>query len=180
MYDFCFENHLVILWAYLWSEWYKITRWILWARSAQTTIPISKTNMLIESHWRVVKCCYLYRFNRPRLDYVVWIICTRLLPDQLIRLYQMGHGRIISSWFDDFKRDWRRLAATQIDDDDHTHYFIDSARWICSCPSFLNSRFLICKHLLLICYSKILNPILFEKNLPSYIGKKNLGVPKFP
>ncbi|CAG8750652.1 7425_t:CDS:2, partial [Gigaspora rosea] len=52
MYDFCFENYLVLLWAYLWSKWYKITRWTLWAQSAQTTIPISKTIMLIESHWR--------------------------------------------------------------------------------------------------------------------------------
>ncbi|CAG8735182.1 4037_t:CDS:2, partial [Gigaspora rosea] len=83
----------------------------------------------------------------PRLDYVVWIICTRLLPDQLVRLHQMCHRRITPSWFDDFKRDWNRLAATPIDDDDHTCYFIDSARWICSCLSFLNSCFLICKHL---------------------------------
>ncbi|KAF0457455.1 ATP-dependent DNA helicase pif1 [Gigaspora margarita] len=59
----------------------------------------------------------------------------------------MCHGRITPSWFDDFKKDWNRLAATPIDDDDHTNYFIDSARWICSCPAFLNSHFLICKHL---------------------------------
>ncbi|KAF0517617.1 hypothetical protein F8M41_016883 [Gigaspora margarita] len=41
----------------------------------------------------------------------------------------MCHGRITPSWFDDFKKDWNRLAATPIDDDDHTRYFIDSARW---------------------------------------------------
>ncbi|CAG8816975.1 26211_t:CDS:1, partial [Gigaspora rosea] len=83
----------------------------------------------------------------PRLDYVVWIICTCLLPDQLVHLHQMCHGRITPSWFDGFKRDWNRLAATPKDNDDHTCYFIDAAHWICSCPPFLNSRFLICKHL---------------------------------
>ncbi|KAF0524679.1 hypothetical protein F8M41_015057 [Gigaspora margarita] len=59
----------------------------------------------------------------------------------------MYHGRIIPSWFDDFKKDWNQLITTPIDDNDHTHYFIDSAYWICSCPAFLNSHFLICKQL---------------------------------
>ncbi|RIB06249.1 hypothetical protein C2G38_2217609 [Gigaspora rosea] len=39
----------------------------------------------------------------------------------------MGHGRIIPSWFDDFKRDWSQLATTPIDNNNHTRYFIDLA-----------------------------------------------------
>ncbi|CAG8449799.1 23330_t:CDS:2 [Gigaspora rosea] len=139
MYEFCFRNRLVLLWAYLWSKWYKITWWTLWAQSAQTIIPIRKTNMLIESHWKVgkkremkkgkgevkekkkkVECVSGRSSFSPRLDYVVWIISIRLLPDQLVRLYQMCHGCITPSWFDDFKKDWNRLATTPIDDNDHT------------------------------------------------------------
>ncbi|CAG8853018.1 34455_t:CDS:1, partial [Gigaspora margarita] len=56
----------------------------------------------------------------PQLDYVVWIISTHLLLDQLIHLHQMCYGRITPSWFDDFKKDWNQLATTPIDDDDHT------------------------------------------------------------
>ncbi|CAG8551498.1 4578_t:CDS:2 [Gigaspora margarita] len=40
VYNFCFENNLVLLWAYLWSSWYKATRWTLWARSMLATIPL--------------------------------------------------------------------------------------------------------------------------------------------
>lgn len=148
IYKFCFEKELVLLWAYLWSAWYKKTRWTLWARSTHTKIPLGKTNNLIESHWRVVKHCYLYQFNRPRLDYLVWIICSRLLPDQLTRYNQICSGRIVPSWFGDFKNHWRQLATRPITKEDDEHYFTDLVRWICSCPSFLGSRFLICKHLI--------------------------------
>ncbi|CAG8759021.1 446_t:CDS:2 [Gigaspora margarita] len=41
----------------------------------------------------------------------------------------MCYRCITPSWFDDFKKDWNQLAATPIDDDDHTCYFIDSALW---------------------------------------------------
>ncbi|CAG8746654.1 21501_t:CDS:2 [Cetraspora pellucida] len=49
--------------------------------------------------------------------------------------------------FNDFKKDWNQSATNQISDSDNTRYFIDPECWICSCPPFLYSRFLICKHL---------------------------------
>jgi hypothetical protein len=154
IYDFCTANKLVLLWTYLWSAWYKMTRWVLWARSTRATIPLGKTNMLVEAHWRVVKHCYLYRFNRPRLDYLVWVICTRLLPDQVTRFDQMCLGRILPSWFDDFKNDWKQLTTKPIADESEKRHYTDMERWICSCPSFLNSRFLICKHLVHLAVNK--------------------------
>ena len=50
MYDFCVAHGLTPLWAYLWSSWYKATRWTLWARSTHPNIPLAKTNMVIEAH----------------------------------------------------------------------------------------------------------------------------------
>ncbi|KAF0402097.1 MULE transposase domain protein [Gigaspora margarita] len=64
-----------------------------------------------------------------------------------MRYEQMRLGRIIPSWFDAFKRKWNQLASRQIALDAEKRYMIDLTRWVCSCTSFLNSRFLICKHL---------------------------------
>jgi hypothetical protein len=147
MYDFCIAHGLASLWAYLWSSWYKATRWTLWARSTHTNIPLAKTNMVIEAHWKVLKHSYLYRFNRPRLDYLVWVICSRVLPDQLSRFQQMQLGRQAPAWFSDFKSDWKQLVKKSIADGVKECHYTDLVRWICSCPSFLGSRFLICKHL---------------------------------
>ena len=148
MYSYCVENGLVLLWSYFWSSWYKRARWCLWARSTRATIPIGKTNMMIEAHWKVLKHGYLYRFNRPRLDYLVWVVCCRVLPDQTARLRQLCLGRVTPSWFDDFKKEWKRLAEKPTTADDDERHAIDLDRWVCSCPSFLRSRFLICKHLI--------------------------------
>ena len=147
MYSFCVENELPLLWAYLWSSWYKQTRWNLWARSTCITIPLGKTNMMIEAHWKVLKYTYLYRFNRPRLDYLMWILCSRVLHDQLIRFHQMQQGRLAPSWFEPFKKEWNKLAAKTIANEVEERHTTDLKRWVCSCPSFLCSRFLICKHL---------------------------------
>ncbi|CAG8688085.1 5568_t:CDS:2, partial [Scutellospora calospora] len=54
LYSFCVEHNFVILWSYLWSSWYKISRWHLWARLMRATIPIGKMNMIIESHWKQI------------------------------------------------------------------------------------------------------------------------------
>jgi hypothetical protein len=147
MYDFCLTNGLALLWAYLWSSWYKPARWLLWARSAHANIPLIKTNMVIESHWKVLKHSYLYRFNRPRLDYLVWVICNRTLPDQVVRFKQLQLGRQTPSWFSEFKNTWKQLAAKVIACGVDERHYTDFHRWICSCPAFLGSRFLLCKHL---------------------------------
>jgi len=78
IYQFCHANGYAKLWNYLFFSWYTQNRWNLWARSSNPTIPFGKTNMLVESHWKVLKHDYLYRFNRPRLDYVVFILCESL------------------------------------------------------------------------------------------------------
>jgi hypothetical protein len=49
MYNFCVNNKLPEVWAYLWENWYRKDRWELWARSAHSSIPILKTTMILES-----------------------------------------------------------------------------------------------------------------------------------
>jgi hypothetical protein len=52
-YDFCVENQLPELWAYLWENWYCPGRWELWARSPYLDIPILRTTMICESQYVV-------------------------------------------------------------------------------------------------------------------------------
>ncbi|POG79087.1 hypothetical protein GLOIN_2v1808840 [Rhizophagus irregularis DAOM 181602=DAOM 197198] len=53
MYNFCYENDLKYVWAYMWCNWYKFNLWVLWARAADPEkICIFKTTMLVESHWK--------------------------------------------------------------------------------------------------------------------------------
>ena len=56
--------------------------WKQWARSAvPDRITAGKTTMLIEAHWKVLKQNHLYRFNRARLDLLVFVIIDRYFPD---------------------------------------------------------------------------------------------------
>ncbi|RGB28677.1 hypothetical protein C1646_629430, partial [Rhizophagus diaphanus] len=32
-YNFCNDNSLILIWQYLWMEWYSESKWPLWARS---------------------------------------------------------------------------------------------------------------------------------------------------
>ncbi|KAJ7833625.1 hypothetical protein B0H14DRAFT_2364226, partial [Mycena olivaceomarginata] len=49
MYKFCFEHGLREVWAYLWENWYRPSRWKLWARSVHEQIPVLKTTMILEN-----------------------------------------------------------------------------------------------------------------------------------
>src|SRR6185369_14844405 len=43
--------------------------------------------------------------------------------------------------------DWKKCVVKGVNENFLEQYYVDSNRWICSCPSFLQNRFLICKHL---------------------------------
>jgi hypothetical protein len=49
MYKFCVEHGLPEVWVYLWENWYRRSRWELWARSVHPEIPVLKTTMILET-----------------------------------------------------------------------------------------------------------------------------------
>ena len=147
IYEFCVNDSNPRLWNYLYFSWYTKSRWELWARSCYPKIPFGKPNMIIESHWKVLKHDYLYRFHRPPLDYVIYVLCEKLLPAQRLRFYQLSTGRIHPHWWENFKKEWKKCVVKDTNENFLEQYYIDTNRWICSCPSFLQNRFLICKHL---------------------------------
>ena len=63
------------------------------------------------------------------------------------RLAYTGRHRNHASWRKFFKKEWKRCKSTAITDPDDPKYATDPSRWVCACPSFIRSRFLICKHL---------------------------------
>ncbi|KAJ6617365.1 hypothetical protein B0H10DRAFT_1760364, partial [Mycena sp. CBHHK59/15] len=80
MYKFCVEHGLLEVWAYLWENWYRRSRWELWARCTHPEIPVLKTMMILESHWCRIKHDFLHHFHMPQCDLLVWILVAKLAP----------------------------------------------------------------------------------------------------
>ena len=58
-----------------------------------------------------------------------------------------GRYRELPSWRKAFKRAWKKAADTPITLPLNEKYRPNAHKWVCTCPSFSTSRFLICKHL---------------------------------
>lgn len=151
MYTWCKARGYYRLWAYLYVNWYCPDQWKLWARATDPAeIPTVKTTMIVESHWRTLKHDYLHRFNRPRVDLVVWVLTSRVLPDAVHRMTAISSGqfRVFKArWREAFKKQWRKEACKAVHLDKLKEYHTNPVNWVCSCKSFLHSRFLLCKHI---------------------------------
>src|SRR5207253_6178939 len=99
----------------MWTNWYEKRHWMLWARAANPDrnpdrIGLFKTTMLIEAYWKVIKRNFLPKLFRPRLDLVVYVITTRLLPHHQRRYYQLTSRPETVAWRKDFKKEWKNLS----------------------------------------------------------------------
>ena len=161
VYRWCRGRDYLFLWGYLWMQWYRPGKWEQWARSSNPgEMPILKTTMIVEAHWRRVKHDYLHRFNRPRIDLVVWILVTRIMSDAVNRMNFVlagNHRQASASWRKDFRKIWKQLRSRAVEAESLNLYHTDAARWVCACPAFLNSRFLVCKHILQ-CFEPVSKP----------------------
>jgi hypothetical protein len=62
--------------------------------------------MFVEAHWKVLKCDFLYKFFRPCLDLVVFVIMEQLIPLQQRKFEQIFlAGREKAEWRKVFKRE---------------------------------------------------------------------------
>jgi hypothetical protein len=91
----------------LWGEWYSDKRWPLWARSVcEEKISILKTTMFVKGHWKVIKQDFLYKFFRPCLDLVVYVLLTKVIPHQQRKLNQIQSEREKPEWLKQFKSEY--------------------------------------------------------------------------
>lgn len=144
LYAFCRHQNLPQVFRYFWINWYCPDRWEWWALSSLSeNIPLARTTMVLESHWKVLKRDHLYKYVQPRLDFLAYIVVTRFLPSQVTRHRQLIEQRIYSSWKEQFVKEFRTLVAKPI----NGSYLTNVDRWTCSCPSFFRHRYHLCKHL---------------------------------
>jgi hypothetical protein len=105
--------------------------------------------------WRRLKHDHLTHNHNPRLDLLIWIIMTRLVPTFSRKLGYLRRSlvryREPLSCRKALKSEWKRCTAAQITLPLNDKYRPDPYRWVCTCPSFSSSRFLVCKHLVQAC-----------------------------
>ncbi|KDR83833.1 hypothetical protein GALMADRAFT_110768 [Galerina marginata CBS 339.88] len=107
--------------------------------------------------------------------------------DSILDRRRVGRAKALAPWQTEFRRQWKELSPTdeerlvkkelavlkgnlkgkkkeerlqQIADEEqreHGKYHTDLQRWTCSCPSYLISRFLTCKHLVRLTNDKLHN-----------------------
>ncbi|KAK9347859.1 hypothetical protein V1522DRAFT_447500 [Lipomyces starkeyi] len=120
MLEYCKSIDRPKLFRYFWANWYRPSfgnvgsRWeiasLCGRRGSDASIPISRTTMRLESHWRILKKDYASRFTRPRLDVLTYIICTGLVRSRMHFHAQIEAGRKKPSTYDDFVHLWRVCA----------------------------------------------------------------------
>lgn len=146
-----------------------------------------KTTMIVESHWRRIKRDFLYRFNRPRIDLVIWVLTSRAIPQGLdrIRAIQLGDFRNgVASWRKTFKKQWKQHKGQEIESESLQTYHTDPTKWTCGCQSFLLSRFLLCKHIVH-CFEDFEDSIKFfgyvrrQRTMPFWVDRQLVLRPEF-
>ena len=164
MLHLCSSEGLSSMKDYLLKNWSSPTRFCLWGRRNLTRgIPTSKTTMIVEGHWSVLKRRYLLLHNRPRIDLVLFIISQQLIPRLTMDFDSLLSGLTKPSWWVRFTSIWKKMASSEI----LGGYKTDRVAWTCSCPGFIGNEFMLCKHL--ICGS----------NVPAYKNLSRLSFPPF-
>lgn len=134
-----------------------------------------------------IKHDYLHRFNRPRIDLVLWILTSRVIPDAINRINSIRGGdyrKGTASWRKAYKKQWKKLANREVEVENIQKYHTNPARWTCACDAFLESRFLICKHILY-CYMPIKDPIAFfysvqrQRISPFWVDQQLILLPQY-
>ena len=94
---------------------------------------------------------YLHHFSLPRLDLLAWVLITKLTPTYYrkldVMLNDIGRFRELPAWRKDFKREWKKAMKKPITIPLNERYRPDVKRFVCTCPHFVVSWFLLCKHL---------------------------------
>src|SRR2546421_4420694 len=102
--NFCMKIRNPYLFRYLWSNWlrpfYNISgRWELISIANCDTVPHARTTARIEAHWKLLKHSYMRLFVRPRIDLLVYIIISYVLPDKQRMWLQHQNTLELPRWY---------------------------------------------------------------------------------
>ncbi|KAJ7936962.1 hypothetical protein B0H13DRAFT_2303284 [Mycena leptocephala] len=106
--------------------------------------------MAVENFWRNLKHETLHHLLHPRLDQLIYLIATDVLPafEAKMQIFESDHraGRVksLTPWQKAFKKEWKKLAARKLGT---CTYNTCVADWTCSCGQQKYNAYLLCKHL---------------------------------
>ncbi|KAL3679518.1 hypothetical protein R1sor_022474 [Riccia sorocarpa] len=78
---------------------------------------------------------------------LVYLLAKKVVGDVEISLNQFQKDREFPTWWVKFRRQWIKLAERE--PAARGYYVTDVSAWTCSCPAFVSSKYLLCKHLVL-------------------------------
>lgn len=95
--------------AYLKKRWYDHEQFEYWGRrDIVNGIPFARTTMFVEGHWYVLKRNFLLFHNRPRCDFLLFLLDTRLMLKFEDDYFKVLEGDKRPSWWVAFSKEWRR------------------------------------------------------------------------
>ncbi|KAK7034387.1 SWIM-type domain-containing protein [Favolaschia claudopus] len=144
MYKFCEQRGLREVWAYMWTAWYCPSKYKLMARASQPDfIGRWRTTMSVENFWRNLKHGTLHHLLHPRLDQLVYLIATEVLPSFEAKMqnfdpdFRKGRSKALTPFQKQFKKGWKTLESRALG---QRTYQTDLSRWTCSCGQQNPSR----------------------------------------
>ncbi|KAJ7751394.1 hypothetical protein B0H16DRAFT_1318085 [Mycena metata] len=151
MYWFCHQRGLREVWGYMWAAWYCPAKYRLWARSSQPNfLGRWRTTMSVENFWRNLKHETLHHLLHPRLDQLIYLIITEVVPAFTAKMqifdkdFRPGRPKPLTPFQKGFKAEWQELRARPLGT---REYKIDLLRWLCWCGQQKYNAYNLCKHL---------------------------------
>ncbi|KAK7052648.1 hypothetical protein R3P38DRAFT_2501889 [Favolaschia claudopus] len=135
----------------MWTAWYCPAKYKLMARASHPDfIGRWRTTMSVENFWRNLKHGTLHHLLHPRLDQLVYLIATEVLPSFEAKMqnfdpdFRKGRSKALTPFQKQFKKGWKTLESRALG---QRTYQTDLSRWTCSCGQQKYNALLLCKHL---------------------------------
>jgi hypothetical protein len=106
--------------------------------------------MAVENFWRNLKHETLHHLLHPRLDQLIFLIATDVLPHFVSKMqifepdFRRGRAPELTPFQVAFKRNWKKLAARELGT---RTYNTNVQCWTCTCGQQKYNPYINCKHL---------------------------------
>lgn len=97
---------------------------------------------MVESNWSVLKRHFLFPYNMPRIDFLIYIFDKKVIPKFYVEYRLIYDGLKMPHWFKRFTAVWKSSMKAF----SKGLYQVDTKNFICPCPSCMRSQFFICRH----------------------------------
>lgn len=103
------------LYLYLLSCWYGADGEFFkqWGRHTEQYVSFARTTMFVEGHWSALKRNYLIYHNRPRLDFLLYIIDVKLVPKFSAVFDLIRYGKVVPAWYKALRKEWNKKEGVR-------------------------------------------------------------------